>query len=229
MSSSSTNSVSLLACLRAEDVDMLHKHEVSIFRDSSNGTLTFTFGYTAGEPEVHIPVSQIGWPTDWSAFKAIQCTFHSTSLETISICFSHREQMKAFRIEPLPGIRIKAFIPLEMFFLPTSISSPRTVGYKIDAVSHNFAFDNVEEIIFKMRFPGQPTQLTIYDFTLVGEIPPDDILDKRPLIDAYGQWIPENWEDKAHSDEQLRKLWDADRVEPVDYAVCPLGGDATRS
>ncbi|MDA2929285.1 hypothetical protein MYX84_04950, partial [Acidobacteria bacterium AH-259-O06] len=56
----------------------------------------------------------------------------------------------------------------------------------------------------------------------------DDILDKRPLIDQYGQWIPENWEKKAHSDEQLQEFWEHDRLTPAEYPFCWLGGDASR-
>ncbi|HEU0296747.1 MAG TPA: hypothetical protein VFR47_28680 [Anaerolineales bacterium] len=231
MSSISTNSLPLLPSVRAEDVARFHRHEASIFHDPSAGSLTFTFHHTAAEPEVRIPVAQLGWPTDWSAFKAMHFTFHSTNLETISICFSSGEQTKAFRIEPLAGIRIKGVIPFDVFFLPTSTVTPRTSGYKIYAENDVFAFDQVEEIVFKMRCPSPPTQLTLYEFTLVGEIPPDDIIDKRPLIDVYGQWIPENWEDKAHNDEQLRQLWDreADRLTPVQYPFCSLGGDVSRT
>jgi hypothetical protein len=56
----------------------------------------------------------------------------------------------------------------------------------------------------------------------------DDILDRRPLIDRYGQWIPEMWEDKAYSDEQLRTLWARDKLQPAQYPFCALGGDRTR-
>ena len=64
---------------------------------------------------------------------------------------------------------------------------------------------------------------------IVKELPADDILDRKPLIDRYGQWIPENWENKAHTDAQLRSLWEKDKIEPGDYPFCPLGGDPSRS
>ncbi len=80
-----------------------------------------------------------------------------------------------------------------------------------------------------MRHPSQPSQITIYNFTLRDDVPADDIIDKKPLIDSFGQWIPENWTGKAHTAQDLRALWDADKLEPSDFGFCPLGGDKRRT
>ena len=116
-------SLPLLSSLRAEDVGKILCQNASLFHYPSRGTLTFTFRHTAGEPEVRLPVALLGWPTDWSDFKAVQSVFHSSSLETISLGFFDGRQTKLFRIEPLAGIRIKAVIPFDAF-LPTPSKSP---------------------------------------------------------------------------------------------------------
>ena len=80
-----------------------------------------------------------------------------------------------------------------------------------------------------MRYPNRKSQITIQNFTLRDDVPADDILDKKPLIDRYGQWMPKQWRGKAGNDAELRALWDADRTKPVAFGFCPLGGDAART
>jgi hypothetical protein len=200
----------------------------SLYQDPRTRAVTITFNYTKGEPEVRIPVRLLGWPTDWSGYKSIQYTFSTTSLETLSVGFSDGKTTKAFVTEPLPGIRIFGVIPFDAFTQTRTMTPVLPLGYKVWP-NRLFTFKNVEEIVFRMRYPNQTSQLTLYNFTLREDVPTDDILDRKPLIDRYGQWIPENWPDKAHSDPELRALWDADRLSPQEYPFCPLGGDKTRT
>ena len=87
------------------------------------------------------------------------------------------------------------------------------LGYKIWP-ERLFTFQKVEALVFRMRYPNRKSQITIHNFTLREDVPADDILDKKPLIDRYGQWMPEEWPGKAHNDRELRAMWDADRRSP---------------
>jgi hypothetical protein len=214
--------------LSPPDLAKLTTNSASVYQDPVSKALTITFNYTHGEPEVRIPVKLLGWPADWSAWKSIQYTFSTTSLETVSIGFSDGAVTKAFITESLPGIRIFGVIPFEAFTQTRTMTPVLPLGYKVWP-NRLFTFKNVEEIVFRMRYPNGPSQLTLYNFTLREDVPPDDIIDRKPLIDRYGQWIPENWPDKAHSDAQLRALWEADRLQPAEYPFCPLGGDRNRT
>jgi hypothetical protein len=218
----------LLQLLQPDQVGKLPANAASVYQDPSTKALTITFRYAEGEPEVRIPVRRLGWPADWSAYQSIQYTFTTTSLETLSIGFSDGSTTKAFITEPLPGIRISGVIPFDVFTQTRTMTPVLPLAYKVWP-QRLFTFKNVEEIVFRMRYPNEPAQLTLYNFTLREDVPPDDILDKKPLIDRHGQWIPENWPDKAHSDADLRRLWDADRLNPVEYPFCPLGGDKSRT
>jgi hypothetical protein len=217
--------------LQPADLDKIHTKDASAFLDPGSKALTLTFRYVQGEPEVRIPVAEIDWPTDWRKSNAVQFTFCSSSGEAVCISLVGGDKTKAYVFEPLAKVRIRAVIPFDAFF-PTDgprSSEPLPLGYSAWAERRVFHSDRVDEVVIKMRYPNEPTQVTLYDFTLMSEVPSDDILDKKPLIDAYGQWIPENWEDKAHNDMQLRSMWDADHVELVNFAFCPLGGEVTRS
>ena len=78
----------LIARLTAADVAKLGVRGASVHQDPASKALTFTFNYSEGEPEVRIPVRQLGWPTDWRTWRSIQYTFVTTSVETVSIAFS---------------------------------------------------------------------------------------------------------------------------------------------
>jgi hypothetical protein len=213
--------------LETLDQAKIRASQAHIYLDPVGHSLTLTFRYTQGEPEVRIPVADMNWPTDWSAYRSLQYTFLATSLETVSIGFSDGESEKFFVTEPLPGIRIYGVIPFDAFVQTGTMTPLRPLGYKVWP-NRLFTFERVKELIVKMRYPSQDSQFTIYNLTLREDVPEDDILDRKPLIDRFGQWVPENWKNKARSEEQLQALWDQDQLQPQDYGYCPAGGDPSR-
>lgn len=217
----------LLPTLNPEAITRFSTKDAAVFQDPRSHALTFTFRYAPGEPEVRIPVRQLGWPTDWRAFQSIEFTFETTSLEAVAIGFSDGTVTKDFVMEPLPGIRIQGVIPFDAFVQTRTMTPLLPLGYKVWP-SRLFTFERVEEVVFRMRYPSAPSQFTLFTFTLRKDVPADAIAVQKPLIDRFGQWIPENWPDKAHSPEHLRTLWDRDTEPPADYPFSPMGGDRTR-
>lgn len=220
--------VDLFARLTPSDLAKCSLKNASISQDPTSRALTFTFARAEGEPEVRIPVRALGWPVDWSAWRSIQYTFQASSVEPVSIGFDDGAAVKAFLTEPLPGIRISGVIPFESFVQTRRMTPLAPLGYKV-WLNRLFTFKNVEALVFRMRYPSRSSQITIWNFTLRDDVPADDILDKKPLIDRYGQWIPEDWPGKTHSDLELRALWNADRQNAAEFGFCPLGGDRTRA
>ena len=220
--------VNLLRVFTPAQLAAIQTKDAAVFQDRETSALTITFRYAQGEPEVRIPTALMNWPANWSRYKALAYTFFTSGVEPIAIGFSNGRDTRFFRTEPLPGIRIKGVIPFEAFVQTRGLTPVVPLGYKA-WVDRLFDFREVRELVLKTRDPNQPAQFTLYNLILCTETPADEILDKRPLIDRYGQWIPANWEHKAHNDEQLRRLWDADRLEEAHYGFCPLGGDPTRA
>ena len=61
-----------------------------------------------------------------------------------------------------------------------------------------------------MRYPtGSPT-LEIRSVTLSKTDPGDDVLEGKPLIDEFGQYIHADWPGKAHTEADLQKAWAAE-------------------
>jgi hypothetical protein len=186
----------------------------------------FVLRFPAGEalPERRVPVAQLRWPNDWRSWQAIQFEFVASSLEPFSFGFSDGRQVKSAIIEPLPGVRIRAVLPLDTFYQTRAMTPLLPLGYKVWP-ERLFTFERVEEIVVRMKYPAADSTLTISNLALTPTAGQDDILDRKPLIDAFGQWIPEDWAGKAHSLEELRKLWDEDRLPSARYPdFCPLGG-----
>jgi hypothetical protein len=219
-------SVDLLAEMRAAGASKLTASSATVYSDERSGCMTITFHYIHGDPQVSIPVAALGAPSDWSSFRAISFDMRSTSLEPFFIKFSNGNSKKEIVIEPLEGLRIQGMIPIEP---PTSIENERTprqkpLGYKIWPNALDVT-DGVGQISFRMHNPAEPTQVTLCDFALKSETLGNDILDRHPVIDRYGQWIPEKWDDKAYSDGDLKSIWAKEDLRPVKYPYCPLGGD----
>jgi hypothetical protein len=217
----------LLGSMTPEQLAHADVRDASMYLDRKAHSLTITFDYSSGEPEVRLPARALGWPADWSSFRAVEFLFHAGSLEPVAIGFSDGNQTKLFRIEPLPGIRIRGVIPFDTFVQTRTMTPLLPLGYKVWP-DRLFTFEKVKEVIFRMRYPNQPSQLTLFSFTLREKVPADDIIERRPAIDRYGQWIPETWENKATSDAGLSDMWRDDVREPASYPSCPLGGDSSR-
>jgi len=218
----------LLQALTPERAGRIQARNASVYQDPSTRALTFTFRYVGGDAEVRIPTAEVNWPSDWSASRAVEYVFQTSGLEPVAIGFSNGSETKFFGTEPLPGIRMRGVIPFDAFVQTRTMTPLLPLGYKV-WVDRLFRFDRVREVVFKVHSPNAPVQFTLYSFALRKDVPADEILDKRPLIDRYGQWIPENWPGKAHNDEQLQRLWEADRAEPARFPFCPLGGDPSRA
>jgi hypothetical protein len=79
--------VDLIARLTAADIAKLSVRGASVHQDPASKALTFTFDYSGGEPEVRIPVRQLGWRTEWRVWRSVQYTFVTTSVEQSRLTF----------------------------------------------------------------------------------------------------------------------------------------------
>lgn len=201
--------------------------DASAYHDAQANSWTITFRRAAGEPEARFPVALLGLPESWSAFQGLEFVFLTTSLEPFTISFSDGKVAKGMVMEPYPAMRIRAAVPFDAFVQTRTMTPLLPLGYKAWP-ERLFTFQTVKEIVFRMRYPGEDTQLTLSNFRLTPGAPSDDILDRRPVLDAWGQWIAGHWEGKARSDAGLRALWDADTLPPADFPFCSLGGMKAR-
>lgn len=190
--------------------------------------LVLQFRRGEAAPEFSLAVSELGWPADWRAWKAIRFEFVASSLEAFSVGFSDGEKTKAMILEPLPGMRMRAVIPFDAFYQTRQMIPMNPLGYKAWP-QRLFTFEKVTRLIFSMKQPASDAKLEITNLALIAGAERDALLDPRPVIDRFGQWMPEEWPGKAHSLEELRRLWAADRPGAPASGWCGLGGDPSRT
>ena len=220
----------LMKQIEVAGISQLSASDASVYQDTRSGCLTMTFHYVQGDASVKIPLQPMGWPSDWSAFRSITFTMRSTSVEPVFMGFSNgKNDNQNMVVEPMPGIEVRGVIPFEpavpQIGEKTHGKSP--LGYKFWPDRLHVP-EKMAQLSFSMQDPAQATQVTLCSFALAKDIPADDIVDRHPVIDRYGQWIPEKWDGKAYSDAQLKSEWAKEDDSPVKYPYCPLGGDPAR-
>jgi hypothetical protein len=205
------------------DVELLRNYRApAALRAPAPLSLLFRRG--EAQPEYRIPVAQLGWPRDWRAWRAIRFEFLASSLEAFTTGFSDGKQVKGMIMEPLPGMRMRAVIPFDAFYQTREMIPQNPLGYKAWP-QRLFTFEHVEELVFRMKQPATDARLEITGLALIPALEKDDILDRKAVIDPFGQWSAEDWPGKAHSAAELRRMWAADRPQGASFPYCPLGGD----
>ena len=84
----------------------------------------------------------------------------------------------------------------------------------------------VREIGVELPSPVGSVALEIRSVKLAKEDPGDALLDEKPLVDEFGQWVHADWPGKAKSLEQLKAAWTAEEksLEAVHSEYCRYGG-----
>ena len=137
------------------------------------------------------------------------------------------------QMQPLPNVWIRAAVPLQYYRQPNragfdlaSVGKVPRNSFWISTGGVYGPLNAVEAIGVTMQAPlGKPT-LEIRSVRLSKEDPGSDILDKKPVVDEFGQWIPADWPGKVKSLDQLKKEWAAEEagLRAGDFGYCKYGG-----
>src|SRR5262249_5798987 len=72
--------------------------------------------------------------------------------------------------------------------------------------------------------------LEIRSLWLARDDPGDALIEPGPVVDEFGQWIPESWPGKAGNLDALKTAWAAEEkalAAPTDMPYCRFGGYAS--
>ncbi len=158
-------------------------------------------------------------PQDWTGYDFLVLEFRASSSERFELGLRTAEGFISKRIHPLPGVWVRASIPLRFYRqglgdagdLAATVNQPRN-SYWINIESGGFGpTDAVQSLRVVMRYPvGTPT-LEIRSVTLAKTDPGDAVLDGgNPVVDEFGQYAHVDWPGKAHSESELKKNWAAE-------------------
>lgn len=176
-------------------------------------------------------------PSDWSGFDFLVVELRLSSPQRFELKIHDAGGIRAVRLSPGPGAWVRSAVPLD--FLTKEASQ----GGDLAAVhnkSRPMMFLNimgspgpltaVREIEVSIPSPvGAPT-LEIRSFRLAKEDPGDTLIDAKPLVDEFGQWMADEWPGKAKTLDELKAAWAAEEkaLGPGDFNYCRYGGYGPR-
>jgi len=153
-------------------------------------------------------------PSDWSSYEFLVMELRASSAQRFELRLYTADGTRGARMHPFPGAWIRMAVPLKHF------KQRDRQGYDL-ASAHNRPFGSfwmsvpgslgplhvVEALGVTMECPvGKPT-LEIRSVQLSKEDPGSDVLEPKPLVDEFGQWIPAEWPGKIKTLEQLKQDW----------------------
>jgi len=191
------------------------------------------------------PVSEHKWalkelnpdlPSDWSSYKFLVMEVKASTAQRFLLRLYTAGGVRALRFHQFGGgVWIRAAVPLSYFQsqsqegqdLAAVFNKPRN-PFWMAVVGPFGPIKAVQALAVAMVAPvGNPT-LEIRNVRLSNDDPGSEVLDKLPVVDEFGQWIPAEYPGKIKSLEQLKSEWDREdkSLRPGEFGYCKYGGFA---
>lgn len=155
-------------------------------------------------------------PSDWSSYEYLTFELKASSTQRFFLNLYDAKGLRKLRIHPFQNAWVRASIPLVHFQKRNTkghdmaaIGKTALPGLWIGFTGSVGPINQIDSLGVHMRFPIDSPKLEIRNVHLSME-PKDTILSPVPAVDAFGQWIPDNWEGKANALGELRVIWDAE-------------------
>lgn len=217
------DSVDLVPAIRKANHESLKLMSASLTNDA-NSCVRFSFGYIQeGDAQIELSNLPQQWTTSWNKFRALSMTMKSSTVEPLFLDLKHAGITKTLVIEPLQNVRLKVVVPFE-----NNHFHAREFGSSVGAKAwptRLSAPKQLDSMVFRMHYPAAASELTLCSMQLLEDPVPTEILDRKAIIDKFGQWKSASWPGKVASQDDLQTLWTTERLPEVDFGYCPLGGD----
>ena len=172
-------------------------------------------------------------PSDWTPYRFLVLELRLSSPQRFDFRVHDAGGVRSVRLSPVSGAWVRSAIPLS-FFTQTSrqgmdlasvYNKPRAMMW-INLSGTPGPLNEVREIGFALPTPVGSPVLEIRALHLAKDDPGDALLEPKPLVDEFGQWIAETWPGKAESLDQLKTAWTAEEksLAPGGFDYCKYGG-----
>ncbi len=175
-----------------------------------------------------------GLGADWSTFDYLVLEAKSSSAQHFELTLHTQNGAWTKRIYLVQDAWVRLSIPLRYFSQspqgpsdPTRLFRKPAASYWIDVGQGGYGPINaVQAVGVAVQDAVDRVLLDLRSIKLAKEDPGSAVLDRKPLLDQYGQWASAVWPQKAVSLEQLTKAWtDADAaLRPGTFNLCRFGG-----
>jgi hypothetical protein len=172
-------------------------------------------------------------PSDWTGFNYLVLELKASSPQRFNLTFFSADLTQRRQMQPLANVWIRAAVPLQYYRQPNrsgfdlaSVGKVPRSSFWISTGGTYGPLNAVTGIGVSMQAPlGKPT-LEVRSVRLAKEDPGSEILDTKPVVDEFGQWIPADWPGKAKNLAQLKQDWAAEEasLHTGDFGYCEYGG-----
>lgn len=172
-------------------------------------------------------------PADWTGYDYLVLEMRASSPQRFYLAFYTKDIVQRRQLQPMANVWIRAAVPLQYYRQPNragfdlaSVGKVPRNSFWISTGGVYGPLNAVEAIGVTMQTPlGKPT-LEIRSVRLSKDDPGSSILDKKPVVDEFGQWMPADWPGKVKSLDQLKKEWAAEEAAlgAGDFGYCKYGG-----
>ncbi len=171
--------------------------------------------------------------SDWTGYGFLVLEMKASSTQRFWLTFYGKDRVQRRQMHPLANVWIRAAIPLDYYRRPNragfdlaSVGKVPRNSFWISTGGVYGELNAVEAIGVTMQTPLGKPELEIRSVRLSKEDPGSDVLDKKPVVDEFGQWIPAKWPGKVRDLNQLKREWAAEDagLRAGDFGYCKYGG-----
>lgn len=172
-------------------------------------------------------------PSDWTGYNYLVLELRASSPQRFNLMLISGGVTQSRQMHAMAGVWIRAAVPLQYYRQPNragfdlaSVGKVPRNSFWIGTGGVYGPLNAVDAIGVSMITPlGKPT-LEIRSVSLAKEDPGSDVLEKKPVVDEFGQWMHADWPGKIRSLEQARKEWAAEEagLKAGDFGLCKYGG-----
>jgi hypothetical protein len=174
-------------------------------------------------------------PSDWTGYNYLVLEMKASSPQRFNLIFYSGSVAQRRQMQPMAGVWIRASVPLQYYRQPNragfdlaSVGKVPRNSFWISTGGVYGPLNAVDSIGVSMTAPlGSPT-LEIRSVALAKDDPGSDVLDTKPVVDEFGQWIPSDWPGKVKNLDQAKKEWATEEssLTAGDFGYCKFGGYA---
>jgi hypothetical protein len=171
-------------------------------------------------------------PYDWSSAKFLTFEFHSTTTQRFTIRLHDAQGNRKLSILPFQGVWVRVSIPMKHFQKMNTVGMDQASIWKtprkgcwIGFTGETGSVTNIDSLSVSMGKPINSPTLQLRNFRLTDSAE-DTLFTGTPLVDEFGQWIPDEWEGKANNIEDLKRDWTAEEesMKIVNNDISKYGG-----
>jgi hypothetical protein len=192
--------------------------------------------FTGDSPERRWPLADIdpSLPDDWTPFDFLVLEFRASSSQRFDLGIETAQGRIAKRIGPLAGVWVRAAIPLRFYRDPAGSAGDLAATYNQPRGSYWINIHStvvgpttgVRALTVAMPDPVGSPALEVRSVSLAKTDPGDAVLDGKPLVDEFGQYVHAVWPGKARSLQDLEHAWTVEdqRLTHLPDDRCVYGG-----